>query len=68
MTKFKRSLKRGLNDDPRVNVLISSSSNDEKKAVLQEIRNDMNDSEFNTFRQGLIEDKIVSPEVAFSIK
>ena len=37
MTKFKRSLKRGLNDDPRVDTIISAVSN-EKKAIIEEIK------------------------------
>jgi hypothetical protein len=68
VTKFKRSLKRGLNDDPRVSVIISATSNNQKLEVLKAIEEDMTAEEFKKFKQGLVEDQIVTPELLYRLK
>ena len=67
MTKFKRALKRGLNDDPRVDAIIGSQSIAEKKEILKEIKSGMSEDEFYKFKIGLIEDKIMTGESLFGI-
>lgn len=66
--KFKRSLKRGLNDDPRVGAIISSTSNNQKLEILKSLESDMSPEEWKTFKQGLVEDQIVSAELLYRYK
>jgi hypothetical protein len=68
ITKFKRSLKRGLNDDPRVDAILNTSSSKQKLEILRSIQSDMSEEEFNKFKKELLEDKIVSSELLFNLK
>ena len=67
MTKFNRSLKYGLNDDPRVTALIGASTN-AKIEILKTVKAEMTPAEYLTFKQGLVKDKIVTPEILFRVK
>lgn len=66
MLKFKRSLKRGLNEDPQVDAILSATTNAQKVAIIKEIKSGMSPEEFTSFRNGLLQDKIVSTDVIFS--
>jgi hypothetical protein len=66
--KFKRSLKRGLNDDPRVGAIISATSNNQKLEILKSLESDMSPEEWKTFKQGLVEDQIVTAELLYRYK
>jgi hypothetical protein len=65
--KFKRAMKRGLNDDPRVTTLIDATSNAQKKEILRTIKSDMDAQEFKKFRNDLLRDKIVSTDVIYGL-
>lgn len=67
MQKFTRALKRGLNDDPRVDAIISSTSNEQKRAILRTIQKDMTTEEFAKFRTGLLQDKIATPALFYGL-
>lgn len=67
MIKFKRGLKYGANDDPRVTVLIGAT-NLEKRKIMAEIKKDMTQNEYNKFVKGLVLDGIISSDLAFSVR
>lgn len=68
MTNFKIQLKRGLNDDPRVSAILSSTSNNQKLEILKSLRADMSIEKWNTFRTGLLQDKIITNELLFKLR
>lgn len=67
MLKFKRQLKYGKNDDPRVTKLIGAT-NLVKREILTSLKKDMTPAEYLKFRQGLVMDGIITPELSFSVK
>lgn len=66
--KFKLATKRQLNDDPRLATLIDAGSNDEKKAILKSIKEDSTPEEYAKIQNVLLQQKIVSPAVLYSVK
>jgi hypothetical protein len=68
LTKFKRSLKRGSQDDSRVVTIIDAQTNQQKRAIIQSIKNDMAPDEFKQFKKGLLEDGIVKDTLFIGLK
>lgn len=67
-TKFARAVKRGNADDPRVTTLIDAPSNNQKREILKSIKSDMSTGDWSTFSAGLLQDKIVTPELLYNLK
>lgn len=57
--KFKRQMKRGIADDPRVVSIIDATTNKQRTEIIKSIKADMTPEEFATFKKGLIEDNVV---------
>lgn len=66
--KFKVSTKRQLANDPRYINLIDASSKDEKKAILKTIKEDSTAEEYAKIKNDLLQLKIVTPEILYSVK
>ena len=67
-TKFARAVKRGTADDPRTVTVIDAQSNNQKREILKTIKADMSASEWSAYRTSLLQDKIVSAELLYSVK
>lgn len=66
--KFTLATKRGTTLDPRYMTIIDADSNDEKKAILKSIKEDSTAEEYATIKQDLLKNKIVTPELLYSVK
>jgi uncharacterized membrane protein len=57
--KFETAIRRG-EADPKVNSLISATSNDAKAAVLVSIGDGMSDDEYRKFANDMVREKVIS--------
>jgi 16S rRNA G966 N2-methylase RsmD len=66
--KFKVATKRELAEDVRYINIIDANSNDEKKAILKTIKDESSKEEWNKIKSDLLQLKIVTEEVVYSVK
>ncbi len=66
--KFKVATKRNLAEDPRYVTLIDADSNDEKKAILKQIKDESTPEQYAKIKADLLALKIVTGEVLYSVK